>query len=111
VSDVTRLLQAAEQGDGKAAGELLPLVYEELRWLAAQMLAGESPGQTLQPTALVHEALRKVHGEADGFFETATLCPSSQTGSEPTRVTTLGGTGRAGSASRRVPGHSLTPMQ
>ena len=56
MSDVTRILNAIEQGDNKAADELLPLVYEELRLLAAQKMAKESPGQTLQATALVHEA-------------------------------------------------------
>jgi RNA polymerase sigma factor (TIGR02999 family) len=56
MSDVTRLLGAIEQGDPKAAAELLPLVYEELRSLAAQKMAREAAGQTLQPTALVHEA-------------------------------------------------------
>jgi hypothetical protein len=56
VSDVTRILQAAQQGDPRAAEELLPLVYSELRKLAAAKMANEIPGQTLQPTALVHEA-------------------------------------------------------
>jgi RNA polymerase sigma factor (TIGR02999 family) len=56
MSDVTRILSAIEQGDPSAAEELLPLVYEELRQLAAQKLAQEMPGQTLQATALVHEA-------------------------------------------------------
>src|SRR5689334_15652065 len=54
--DVTQLLHAAERGDPHAADQLLPLVYAELRRLAAQKLAGEAAGQTLQPTALVHEA-------------------------------------------------------
>jgi RNA polymerase sigma factor (TIGR02999 family) len=54
--DVTRILSAIEQGDGAAAEKLLPLVYHELRRLAAQRLSNERPGQTLQPTALVHEA-------------------------------------------------------
>src|SRR5215813_3635751 len=64
MSEVTRILSAIEQGDPHAAGELLPLVYEELRRLAAQKLAGEPPGQTLQATALVHEAyLRLVGGD------------------------------------------------
>lgn len=54
--DVTRILNAIEGGDPKAADELLPLVYEELRLLAAQKVAQERPGQTLQATALVHEA-------------------------------------------------------
>ena len=56
MSDVTRILSAIEQGDGQAADELLPLVYDELRKLAAAKLAHEKPGQTLQATALVHEA-------------------------------------------------------
>jgi RNA polymerase sigma factor (TIGR02999 family) len=56
MSDLTRLLDAAAAGDAHAADQLLPLVYEELRKLAAQLLAREAPGQTLQPTALVHEA-------------------------------------------------------
>src|SRR5262249_59890251 len=54
--DVTQILSAIEQGDPQAAEQLLPLVYEELRKLAAQRLAQEKPGQTLQATALVHEA-------------------------------------------------------
>ncbi|MCP4711385.1 MAG: RNA polymerase subunit sigma, partial [Planctomycetes bacterium] len=54
--DVTRILNAIEQGDTRASEELLPIVYEELRRLAAQKLSQESPGQTLQATALVHEA-------------------------------------------------------
>src|SRR5579864_3687089 len=56
MSDVTRILSAIQQGDAHAAEQLLPLVYEELRKLAAQQLAREKPGQTLQATALVHEA-------------------------------------------------------
>src|SRR5262249_55510117 len=56
MSDVTRILSAIENGDPSAAEQLLPLVYEELRKLAAQRLAQERPGQTLQATALVHEA-------------------------------------------------------
>jgi RNA polymerase sigma factor (TIGR02999 family) len=56
MTDVTRVLAAIEQGDPHAAEQLLPLVYDELRQLAAQKLAQEKPGQTLQPTALVHEA-------------------------------------------------------
>jgi len=67
MADVTRLLDAAAAGDPVAAAELLPLVYDELRKLAAQRLAQEKPGQTLQPTALVHEAyLRLVGGEQPG---------------------------------------------
>src|SRR5262245_39602656 len=63
MSEVTRILSAIEEGDPHAASQLLPLVYEELRKLAAQKLALERPGQTLEPTALVHEAyLRLVLG-------------------------------------------------
>jgi RNA polymerase sigma factor (TIGR02999 family) len=65
MTDVTRILLDIEQGNTKAAEQLLPLVYEELRKLAAQKLAQEKPGQTLQATALVHEAyLRLVDGES-----------------------------------------------
>src|SRR6476469_4617903 len=64
MSEVTRLLDAANSGDRQAAADLLPLVYDELRRLAAARLAEEKPGQTLQPTALVHEAyLRLVGGD------------------------------------------------
>ena len=64
MTDVTRILSAIEQGDPHAAEQLLPLVYDELRKLAAQKLAQEKPGQTLQATALVHEAyLRLVDSE------------------------------------------------
>lgn len=56
MSDVTRILGAIQQGDRKAAEELLPLVYQELRKLAAVKMAGQSAGHTLQPTAFVHEA-------------------------------------------------------
>src|SRR6184192_3903301 len=56
MSDVTRILSAIEQGDPNAASQLLPLVYDELRQLAARRLVHEAPGQTLQATALVHEA-------------------------------------------------------
>src|SRR6476660_6206628 len=64
MTDVTRILSAVEQGDPHAAEQLLPLVYDELRQLAAQKLAHEKPGQTLEATALVHEAyLRLVGGE------------------------------------------------
>jgi RNA polymerase sigma factor (TIGR02999 family) len=60
MTDVTRILTAIEQGDTKAAEQLLPLVYDELRRLAAQKLAQEKPGQTLQPTALVHDAYLRI---------------------------------------------------
>ena len=63
MSEVTRILSAIEQGDPQAASQLLPLVYDELRKLAAQKLAQEKPGQTLQATALVHEAYLRLVGE------------------------------------------------
>jgi RNA polymerase sigma factor (TIGR02999 family) len=62
VSDVTRILNALEEGDTSAADQLLPLVYEELRRLAAHKMANEKPGQTLQATALVHEAWLRLVG-------------------------------------------------
>ena len=68
MSDVTRILVAIEQGDARAADELLPVVYQELRRLAAQKLSHEQPGQTLQATALVHEAyIRLVGAEAQNW--------------------------------------------
>src|SRR5262249_20815985 len=66
MDEVTRLLSAIEQGDPHAASQLLPLVYDELRRLAAQKLAGETPGQTLQATALVHEAYLRLAGPDGG---------------------------------------------
>src|SRR5271163_5022407 len=63
MSDVTVLLDAAAAGDLKAAADLLPLVYDELRKLAAARMAAESPDQTLQPTALVHEAYLRLVGD------------------------------------------------
>ena len=62
MSDVTRILDRVQQGDPKAAEELLPLVYEELRRLAAAKMAQQAPGQTLQATALVHEAYLRLTG-------------------------------------------------
>jgi len=62
VSDITVILNRVEQGDPRAAGELLPLVYEELRKLAAARMASESAGHTLQPTALVHEVWLRLAG-------------------------------------------------
>src|SRR5215472_3502902 len=63
MSEVTQILHAIAEGDPDAASQLLPLVYDELRKLAAQKLARETPGQTLQPTALVHEAYLRLVGE------------------------------------------------
>ena len=65
MNDVTRILSAIEQGDPQAADRLLPLVYDELRKLAVQKLAREKPGQTLQATALVHEAYLRLVGAQD----------------------------------------------
>src|SRR5580698_102358 len=65
MSDVTRILESIHGGDARAADELLPLVYEELRKLAAAKMANESPNQTLQPTALVHEAWLRLTGNAE----------------------------------------------
>jgi RNA polymerase sigma factor (TIGR02999 family) len=65
MSEVTRILDAAAGGDPQAAAELLPLVYAELRRLAAAWLGQEAPGHTLQPTALVHEAYLRLVGAAD----------------------------------------------
>jgi RNA polymerase sigma factor (TIGR02999 family) len=69
MSDATLLLTAIEQGDRNAAGELLELVYDELRRLATSKMAREAPGQTLQPTALVHEAWLKLVGAKSPKFE------------------------------------------
>jgi RNA polymerase sigma factor (TIGR02999 family) len=65
MNEVTKVLEAITQGDPSAASALLPLLYEELRRLAADKLAREGPGQTLQPTALVHEAYLRLVGTAD----------------------------------------------
>lgn len=64
MTDATRLLNAIRQGDPKASAQLIPLVYQELRRLAGQRLAREAPGQTLQATALVHEAYLRLAGDA-----------------------------------------------
>jgi len=68
MSDVTQLLSAIDAGDPKAADQLLPLVYDELRKLAVVRMANEKPGQTLQPTALVHEAWLKIAGNGQPHF-------------------------------------------
>ena len=68
MSDVTQLLSAIDAGDPKAGDQLLPLVYEELRKLAVVRMANEKPGQTLQPTALVHEAWLKIAGDGSEHF-------------------------------------------
>ncbi len=75
MNEVTRILSAVEQGDRQAAEQLLPIVYNELRKLAARRLAQEEPGQTLQATALVHEAYirlvdveKEQHWDSRGHF-------------------------------------------
>src|SRR5262245_17980125 len=81
MSDVTRILDRVQHGDPTASAELLPLVYEELRKLAAHKMASEAAGQTLQPTALVHEAWLRLVRTPDQtwqnrahFFRTAAEC-------------------------------------
>src|SRR5436190_1275157 len=69
MSDVTQILQVVERGDPKAAEELLPLVYEELRKLAASRMTSEAAGQTLQPTALVHEAWLRLVGNGSDKWD------------------------------------------
>jgi RNA polymerase sigma factor (TIGR02999 family) len=69
MSDVTRILQAIEQGNVRATDELLPVVYDELRLLAAQKLSRERPGQTLEATALVHEAYLRLVGDGSPKWE------------------------------------------
>src|SRR6058998_4216736 len=72
INDVTRILEAQASGDPKAAQELLPLVYDELRRLAAHKMASEAPGQTLQPTALVHEAWLRLGGDQQPAWQNRT---------------------------------------
>jgi len=69
MSDVTRIINAIEQGDPRATEQLLPLVYDELRLLAAQKMSQEPPGQTLQATALVHEAYLRLAGAEDRTWD------------------------------------------
>src|SRR2546422_4284279 len=69
MSDVTRILNRVQQGDPRAAQELLPLVYDELRKLAAHKMANEAAGHTLQPTALVHEAWIRLGGDAQTAWQ------------------------------------------
>src|ERR1700731_4928008 len=68
-SQASAVLQAAQAGDRQAAEELLPLVYDELRKLAAHKLAHQTPGQTLQPPALVHEAYLRIAGDSNVSWE------------------------------------------
>jgi RNA polymerase sigma factor (TIGR02999 family) len=69
MSDITRILTAIEQGNVQAVDELLPIVYQELRVLASQKLSREKPGQTLQPTALVHEAYLRLVGAKEETYQ------------------------------------------
>lgn len=69
MSEATRILEAAGRGDPQAAAELLPLVYQELRQLAAHKMARENPGHTLQPTALVHEAWLRITGNDNSAWD------------------------------------------
>jgi len=69
MSDVTRILNAIEQGEARAADDLLPLVYDELRLLAARNISQEQPGQTLQATALVHEAYIRLVGDEPASWD------------------------------------------
>jgi len=103
MSEVTRVLSAIEGGDPHAAEQLLPLVYQELRKLAAQKLAQEKPGQTLEATALVHEAYLRligadaeVHWGSRGHFfaaaaEAMILRPSSTASIRLTRRASMAG--------------------
>ena len=74
MSDVTRILSAIQHGDPHAANQLLPLVYDELRRLAARKLARELPGQTLDATGLVHEAYLRLVGASGGA---SSVCPGN----------------------------------
>lgn len=69
MNEVTRILEAAQRGDALAADQLLPLVYDELRRIAAYKMSRETPGQTLQPTALVHEAWMRLVGTPEQKFD------------------------------------------
>ncbi len=81
MSEVTRILSAIEQGDPHAAEQLLPLVYDELRRLAAEKIAQEKPGHTLQATALVHEAYLRLEAGGVGIsFGRRVISENSATG-------------------------------
>ena len=69
MSDVTRILERAQTGDPTAADQLLPLIYDELRKLAAHKMASEQPGQTLQPTALVHEVWLRLSSQSNARWQ------------------------------------------
>jgi hypothetical protein len=93
MSEVTRILSAIEQGDPHAANRLLPFVYDELRILAAQKLAIEAPGQTLQPTALVHEAYMRLVANSDRELITPSRVGRSRTGGASRRMSVVSQSG------------------
>ena len=122
MSDVTPILDALGRSEPRAAGELLPLVYDELRRLAARRLAGEKPGQTLQATALVHEAyLRLVGGEPGRpwqgrghFFAAAAEAMRRilvENARRKRRLRHGGGLTRAGSSPTRSPRRKAAPRR
>ncbi len=90
MSDVTRILGQIESGDPKAAEQLLPLVYEELRKLAADKMSEEQPGQTLQATALVHEAYLRLVNSDSVSRSTSTPVSPVRTNVDPVRTPTVG---------------------
>src|SRR5438046_10754488 len=77
MTEITRILQSLESGDAKAADQLLPLVYDELRKLAAHKMSLQPPGQTLQATALVHEAYLRLLGDEEQRWENRRHCFSA----------------------------------
>src|SRR5262249_24372381 len=88
MSDITRILSAIEQGDLHAAEQLLPLVYDELRKLATLQLAHDRPGETLNPTVLVHEAYLRLVGEGDDrhYPDRGPLCAAAATAMRHIRI-------------------------
>jgi RNA polymerase sigma factor (TIGR02999 family) len=102
MNDVTRLLDAIQKGDPQAAEELLPLVYQELRQLAAARMAREQPGHTLQPTALVHEAWLRVAG-ADGQAQFASRAQFFSSAAEAMRRILVENARRKAAAKRGGP--------
>jgi RNA polymerase sigma factor (TIGR02999 family) len=119
MSDVTRILSAIEQGDPSAADQLLPLVYDELRERAARRLAHEKPGQTLEPTALVHEAYVRLvdtdkaqHWDSRGHFFAAAAAAMRRILVERARRKESrkrgGGLARADVDERQIPGPEVS---
>ena len=85
MTEVTRILESIERGDPSAVERLLPLVYDELRALAAAMMARERPGQTLQATAIVHEAYLRLLGDGEAKRTVNVLESSGMTSTLPAR--------------------------